>query len=65
MQSIELKANILPVTVILHWPDRWCSYCLQETETVATILYWCPSCNRYTAGRTEYVEAKAHLMNNA
>lgn len=63
MQSVELRANVLPVTVRLHWPDRYCSYCLQETERLSSQpfeIYWCPSCNKYTAGRTEYVEGKAY-----
>lgn len=60
MQGLENRVKIHPVTVILHWPDRWCSYCLQETITVAekTHLYYCPSCGTYSAGRTEYVEGK-------
>lgn len=59
---LDSKVELPPVTVVLHWPDRWCSYCLQETETVGPKLYYCPSCDKYTAGRTEYVEAKAHLV---
>lgn len=51
------RVKFLPVKVKLHWPDRWCSYCLQECQLVAPKLemYWCPSCNRFSAGRTEYV----------
>lgn len=52
------KVEFPPVKIKLHWPDRWCSYCLQETEEVPpkSEVYMCKSCRRLSYGRTEYVE---------
>lgn len=51
----ESKVNFPPVRVKLHWPDRWCSYCLAETEYLPMELYRCLSCGRISMGRTEYL----------
>lgn len=62
LESLASRVKVLPVTVILHWPDRWCSYCLQECEDLSNKLYYCPSCAKYTAGRTQTVEAEARRV---
>lgn len=56
---VEQQVIIKAPKVKLHWPDRWCSYCLQETQQVMRQpfeVYWCPSCNRLSGGRTEYID---------
>lgn len=54
---IKSLVKLPPVRIKLHWPDRWCKACLQETEYLPLELYRCPSCGTVTMGRTEYVEA--------
>lgn len=54
---LSSKVKFPPVKVKLHWPDRWCKYCLQETEYLPLELYQCPSCGRVSTGRTEYIDA--------
>lgn len=62
MELLASRVKVLPVTVTLHWPDRWCSYCLQECEDLGSKLYYCPSCDKYTAGRTQTVEVEARRV---
>lgn len=64
MEQVEARVRTMPVTVKIHWPDLYCKYCLQECQQVAPNIemYWCPSCNKYSAGRTEYVGAIARCL---
>lgn len=55
---IGSQVNFPPVRIKLHWPDRWCSYCLAETEYLPGELYRCISCGVISVGKTEYVEGK-------
>lgn len=62
MEALTSKVKLPTPTVVLHWPDRWCPACLQETETISDKLYYCPSCDKYTCGRTQIVKAEAHAI---
>lgn len=53
---LDGEVKFPPVTIKLHWPDRWCKECGQETEYLPLELYRCPSCGLVTVGRTEHVE---------
>lgn len=55
---LEGKVKFPPVVVTIHWPDRWCSYCLQETDYLPGPMYQCPSCLRVTMGKTQYIEGE-------
>lgn len=58
MQEIDSKVKLPPVKIKLHWPDRFCSTCGQETEYLPLELYQCPSCHTVSMGRTEYIEGR-------
>lgn len=62
MEALASLVKVNPVTVTLHWPDRFCPTCTAETETISDKLYWCPSCDKYTCGRTQIVKAEAHAI---
>lgn len=61
---LSLKQAVFPpVTLKLHWPDRWSPCCLTEVTVLPLELYQCVSCGQISLGRTEYVEG--HVVANA
>lgn len=62
MESLASNVKFPPVSVVLHWPDRFCPTCTAETETISDKLYYCPSCAKYTCGRTQIVGATVHAV---